>query len=670
MKKIFSVSILTLCLILAVDVMADPPLNSGLTTGACCYDFEGTMMCVVTDDQGYCEEGLMGTFHADATCDDVDPEDGVADICAVTVEGACCYMDGPVQMCLVTDDLAYCFEELMGTSFNLGATCEDIDPEDGVADICATGPEENACCYMDGSVQMCLVTDDEAYCVEELMGTFHMGANCEDVDPPDGVADICGVGPERGACCFEGTLCEVTTEVECAGLMGTFHAGATCEDVDPEDGVADICAAGPERGACCFEGTLCEVITEEECAGLMGTFHAGATCEDVDPPDGVADICAVTVEGACCYMDGSVQMCVVTDDQAYCFGELMGTSFHAGATCEDVDPSDGVADICAAPEEGACCYDFEGTMMCVVTDDQDYCFGELMGASFHAGATCEDFDPEDGVADICVVPAYGACCYNLEGTIMCMETDQVNCFEELMGTSFHLGATCDDFDPSDGVADICAAPEEGACCYDFEGTMMCVVTDDQDYCFGELMGTSFHTGATCEDFDPEDGVADVCVVPEYGACCYDFEGTIMCMETDQVNCFGELMGTSFHAGATCDDFDPEDGVADICEQPSTYEYLPGDANMAAGSWPPNVIGADVTYLVNYFRAIAAPCLVGGFYNSADANGDCSVIGADVTYLVQYFRGANELHYCPDYEPSWSGSGDLPAEAPDGWPNCE
>ncbi len=101
-----------------------------------------------------------------------------------------------------------------------------------------------------------------------------------------------------------------------------------------------------------------------------------------------------------------------------------------------------------------------------------------------------------------------------------------------------------------------------------------------------------------------------------------------------------------------------------------FEYLPGDANMAAGSWPPNVIGADVTYLVNYFRAIAAPCLVGGFYNSADANGDCSVIGADVTYLVQYFRGANELHFCPDYEPAWQSSGDLPAEAPSGWPNCE
>ncbi len=107
-----------------------------------------------------------------------------------------------------------------------------------------------------------------------------------------------------------------------------------------------------------------------------------------------------------------------------------------------------------------------------------------------------------------------------------------------------------------------------------------------------------------------------------------------------------------------------------------YEYLPGDANMAAGAWPPNVIGADVTYLVNYFRAIASPCLLGGYYASGDANGDCLVIGADVTYLVQYFRGANTIKYCgddvgeDDYTPAWLNTGELPPSAPAGWPNCE
>ncbi|MCP4582552.1 MAG: hypothetical protein GY839_13165 [candidate division Zixibacteria bacterium] len=103
-----------------------------------------------------------------------------------------------------------------------------------------------------------------------------------------------------------------------------------------------------------------------------------------------------------------------------------------------------------------------------------------------------------------------------------------------------------------------------------------------------------------------------------------------------------------------------------------YEYLPGDANMANGVWPPTVIGGDVTYLVNYFRSMPSSqaCLLGGFYCSADANGDCAIIGSDVTRLVNYFRGQTTLEYCPDYEPAWPIPDDLPEEAPVGWPNCE
>ena len=101
--------------------------------------------------------------------------------------------------------------------------------------------------------------------------------------------------------------------------------------------------------------------------------------------------------------------------------------------------------------------------------------------------------------------------------------------------------------------------------------------------------------------------------------------------------------------------------------PSGYAYIPGDANMLAGTWPPTTIGADVTYLVNYFRAIAQPCLIDGFFAAGDANGDCSVIGADVTFLVQYFRGANELQFCADYPPMWPP---LPEDEPAGWPPCE
>jgi len=105
---------------------------------------------------------------------------------------------------------------------------------------------------------------------------------------------------------------------------------------------------------------------------------------------------------------------------------------------------------------------------------------------------------------------------------------------------------------------------------------------------------------------------------------------------------------------------------------ANYEYLPGDVNMYNGLWPPNVIGSDVTYLVNYFRGISVnqPCLIVNFWCSTDANGDCIVMGSDVIRLVAYFRGAGEIEYCADYPPSWPTSGDLPPSMPSGWPNCE
>jgi len=103
-----------------------------------------------------------------------------------------------------------------------------------------------------------------------------------------------------------------------------------------------------------------------------------------------------------------------------------------------------------------------------------------------------------------------------------------------------------------------------------------------------------------------------------------------------------------------------------------FPYLPGDVNMAEGGWPPAVIGSDVTYLVNYFRGMESsqPCNLGGFWASADVNGDCIVIGSDVTRLVRYFYGQLMASFCGDYPPLWPTPGDLPAEAPDGWPNCE
>jgi len=111
---------------------------------------------------------------------------------------------------------------------------------------------------------------------------------------------------------------------------------------------------------------------------------------------------------------------------------------------------------------------------------------------------------------------------------------------------------------------------------------------------------------------------------------------------------------------------------ELVDSISILAYLPGDVNMANGLWPPTIIGSDVIYLVNYFRGSSSsmPCFLGGFWASADANGDCNIIGSDVTRLVNYFKGINTIEYCTDYEPAWLTPDELPAEAPDGWPNCE
>ena len=131
-----------------------------------------------------------------------------------------------------------------------------------------------------------------------------------------------------------------------------------------------------------------------------------------------------------------------------------------------------------------------------------------------------------------------------------------------------------------------------------------------------------------------------------------------------------------HTGAirfeTTDPANPNPSVPATFTIQSGYQYLPGDANMFNGTWPPAVIGSDVTYLVNYFRGVTTnqACLLGGFYAAADVNGSCTVIGSDVTRLVNYFRGQGEIEPCPDYAPAWLTPADCPEDAPSGWPNCE
>jgi len=173
--------------------------------------------------------------------------------------------------------------------------------------------------------------------------------------------------------------------------------------------------------------------------------------------------------------------------------------------------------------------------------------------------------------------------------------------------------------------------------------------------------------------------------PEISGAILEYESTIE--DNCAIGSFtcNPLSGSLFGLGSTivtCIGLDST-GNADTCAFTVTvivtgmgYEYLPGDVNMAGGTWPPAATGPDVTYLVNFFRGTptSVACKFDGdsglFWASADANGDCNIIGSDVTKLVNVFRGIGGIEYCVDYEPAWPTPADLPAEAPDGWPACD
>ena len=149
----------------------------------------------------------------------------------------------------------------------------------------------------------------------------------------------------------------------------------------------------------------------------------------------------------------------------------------------------------------------------------------------------------------------------------------------------------------------------------------------------------------------------VCEIP--GACCVESAciGTLLRGSCDS-------LGGQWYSGEDCD---AGFNCPGACEN-----YLLGDVNMFNGSWPPQAIGSDVTYLVNYFRGLPSsqPCFINGFWGSADVNGDCVIIGSDVTRIVNYFRGTTTIAPCPDHQPCWLSSDDVPPESPVNWPDCD
>ncbi len=467
-----------------------------------------------------------------------------------------------------------------------------------------------------------------------------------------------------GACCMDdGWDCSnAVTEDYCINILrGTWMgADSECGEYDPENGYPG-CNSTPPTGACCLEeGMTCYEVERDSCVILNGAWMgADSECGEYDEENGYSGCTITPPTGACCLDDGMT--CYNDMEENECIGIMRGTWMGADSECGEYDPENGYPGCNSTPPTGACCLD--NGMTCYNDMEENECIGIMRGTWMGADSECGEYDPENGYPGCNSTPPTGACC--LDNGMTCYnDVEENECLVMLRGTWMGADSECGEYDEETGYSGCTVTPPTGACCLN-EG-MTCFEIEE-DSCV-ILDGTWMNADSECGEFDFENGYSGCNSGPSTGACCLD-NGMTCYNDVWEFDCIVMMQGTWMGPRSTCGDYVEETGWSG-CNITTTYDYLPGDANMAAGSWPPNVIGADVTYLVNYFRAIAAPCLVGGFYNSADANGDCSVIGADVTYLVQYFRGANELHFCPDYEPTWQSSGDLPAEAPDGWPNCE
>jgi hypothetical protein len=86
------------------------------------------------------------------------------------------------------------------------------------------------------------------------------------------------------------------------------------------------------------------------------------------------------------------------------------------------------------------------------------------------------------------------------------------------------------------------------------------------------------------------------------------------------------------------------------------EYLPGDINSNG-----QVIGADVTYGVRYFKGLGTPppdsCYKDSIstinhwlYVAGDVNASCTFAGSDITRLVAFFKGTAVLQNCRFFPP--------------------
>ncbi|MCP4581994.1 MAG: hypothetical protein GY839_10270 [candidate division Zixibacteria bacterium] len=401
-------------------------------------------------------------------------------------------------------------------------------------------------------------------------------------------------------------------------------------------------------------------IEFEGCPGSQLDDYLGTTTASVLMKQGSGEV-VLPPTGACCGYDGS---CIVTTE-ANCI--LFG-GFYGGDETECLGDGDGDGyddqcfspGTCLAPDNGTGTIDLPADCPYTAPEEPMYIIDGLPpGTTIELEPILMDFicsEPHP----VCSMPLPPGQCEipggSLGGHGHCFEATldlDVSGTGDLVGFNRHLAVPM--------MCEVHTAPRNpGDPVQTFQADMFRL----QGELFGDPDFCSFRvTGGT--DFGlPSPGVTSL---TELGGGLYNVDSFFdITYQIEFEGCPGSILeGLGGTTTATI-------RIVQGAEAPELddYQYLPGDANMPNGIWPPTVIGADVTYLVNYFRALNDPCLLDGFFASADANGDCLVIGSDVTKLVTYFRGLTTLSYCIDYEPAWPTPADLPVGAPSGWPNCE
>jgi hypothetical protein len=105
--------------------------------------------------------------------------------------------------------------------------------------------------------------------------------------------DLC----ESGACCFDDGTCQVVGYLDCVGLLGGIYQGANTNclgDINPQNGIDDICEDDVVKGACCYDNGQCVETIAGKCTNTYNGDYKGDGTQclgDVNPQNGIDDAC-------------------------------------------------------------------------------------------------------------------------------------------------------------------------------------------------------------------------------------------------------------------------------------------------------------------------------------------------------------------------------------------